>query len=50
MVIPYGFYGDGRKREAKRHKSNTVVSVEEVELENLIKEYQDNNPKVIELE
>jgi hypothetical protein len=48
--VPYEFYGDCRKREAKRHKSNTVVSVEEMELETLIREYQDSNPKIVELE
>ena len=50
VYIPYSFQGDGRKREAKRHKSQAVVAVEEMELENMIRRYQDNNPKVMELE
>ncbi len=30
VYFPYEFNGDGRKREAKRHKSNTVVTAEEI--------------------
>ena len=42
--------GDGRKREAKRHKNQTVVSQDELNLENAIRDFQSRNPKIIELE
>jgi hypothetical protein len=48
--VPYEFQGDGRKREAKRHKIHTVVPLEEVELEQQIRRYQDSNPKIQQLE
>lgn len=44
------FQGDGRKREAKRHKSRTVVPQEEIDLEGLIRDYQNANPKISDLE
>jgi hypothetical protein len=42
--------GDGRKREAKRHKNQTIVSQDELNLENAIRDFQSKNPKIIELE
>ena len=39
VYVPYEYQGDGRKREAKRHKSRTVVPQEEIELEQMIKDY-----------
>ena len=46
ILVPYEFQGDGRKREAKRHKSRTVIPQEEIDLERLIRDYQNNNHKI----
>ena len=50
VYMPAQFQGDGRKREAKRHKSRTVVPQDEINLEGLIRDYQTANPKIQELE
>ena len=50
ILVPYEFQGDGRKREAKRHKSRTVIPQEEIDLDLLIRDYQNSNPKVRDLE
>ena len=51
MVFMQAHYqGDGRKREAKRHKSRAVVTQDEIDLEEAIKNYQNTNPKIMELE
>lgn len=50
ILVPYEFQGDGRKREAKRHKNRTVIPQEEIDLNKLISEYQNSNPKVRDLE
>ncbi len=39
ILVPYEFQGDGRKREAKRHKSRTVIPQEEIDLDQLIRDY-----------
>lgn len=46
ILVPYEFQGDGRKREAKRHKSRTVIPQEEIDLDQLIRDYQNNNRKI----
>jgi hypothetical protein len=50
ILVPYEFQGDGRKREAKRHKSRTVIPQEEIDLDQLIRDYQNNNRKIQDLE
>jgi len=50
LLMTTQYQGDGRKREAKRHKSRAVVTQDEVELEEAIKNYQNSNPKILELE
>ena len=44
------FQGDGRKREAKRHKSKVVVAQDVLDLDLMIRDYQNQNPKIAELE
>lgn len=39
LFVSFDFQGDGRKREAKRHKSRTMIAREEIELENFIRDY-----------
>jgi len=50
VYIPFEYQGDGRKREAKRHKRCSVVPQDEIDLERMIKDYQNSNSKIIELE
>lgn len=50
VYVAYEFQGDGRKREAKRLKSKTVVLHEEIELEEMIKQYQNSNTKITDVE
>jgi predicted RNase H-like nuclease (RuvC/YqgF family) len=50
VFVPYDFQVDGRKREAKRLKSRTKVPQEEIDIEHLVKEYQNSNKKIIDLE
>jgi len=38
IYVPFDFVGDGRKREAKRHKSHTVVPRDEIDLDAQIRE------------
>lgn len=50
VFVPYDCQVDGRKREAKRLKSRTKVPQEEVDLEKLVRDYQNSNRKIQELE
>jgi len=50
ILVPYEFQGDGRKREAKRHKSRTAIPQEEIDLDQLIRDFQNSNRKIQELE
>jgi len=50
VFVPFEFKGDGRKREAKRHKLKTMVAKDEIAIDNMIKDYQNSNAKVIESE
>ena len=50
VYAPNPFQGDGRKREAKRHKSKTVVAQDEIDLDQMIRDYQNQNVKILELE
>lgn len=34
IYVPYEFQGDGRKREAKRHKTHSIVPRDEIDLDN----------------
>lgn len=38
IYVPYEFQGDGRKREAKRHKSHSIVPRDEIDLDAMIRE------------
>lgn len=38
IYVPYEFQGDGRKREAKRHKCHSIVPRDEIELDEMIRE------------
>lgn len=46
VFVPYDCQVDGRKREAKRLKSRTKIPQEEVELEKLVRDYQNSNRKI----
>lgn len=50
VFIPYNCQVDGRKREAKRLKSRTKIAQEEVELDQLVRDYQNGNRKIRDLE
>ena len=50
VYAPNPFQGDGRKREAKRHKSKTVVAQDEIDLDQMIRDYQNQNVRILELE
>lgn len=50
VYAPNPFQGDGRKREAKRHKSKIVVAKDEIDLDQMIRDYQNQNEKIMELE
>ena len=39
VYVPFEFKGDGRKREARRHKAKTVVPQDEIKLDKLIRDY-----------
>ena len=40
VYAPNPFQGDGRKREAKRHKSKVVVAQDEIDLDQMVRDYQ----------
>ena len=50
VYAPNPFQGDGRKREAKRHKSKIVVAQDEIDLDQMIRDHQNENVKIVELE
>ena len=50
VYIPFEYQGDGRKREAKRHKLQAMVAKDEIEIDRMIRDYQNSNPKIIESE
>ena len=50
IFAPNPFQGDGRKREAKRHKIKGLVPQDEIDIEDMIREYQNSNEKIVELE
>ena len=50
VYVPFEYQGDGRKREAKRHKSQVLVAQDEIALDQMIKDYQNQNEKIIEIE
>ena len=50
VYVPFEHQGDGRKREAKRHKQQAVVAQDEIEIDRMIKNYQNSNLKIIESE
>lgn len=50
VYVPFEYQGDGRKREAKRHKMQTLVAKDEIEIDKMIKEHQNTNHKIIESE
>lgn len=50
IYVPFDYVGDGRKREAKRHKSHTIVPRDEIDLDAQIREKQNTDPKIIALE
>lgn len=50
VYVPFEYQGDGRKREAKRHKMMAMVAKDEIEIDRMVREYQNNNSKVIDSE
>ena len=40
VYVPFEYQGDGRKREAKRHKLQVLVAQDEIALDQMIKDYQ----------
>lgn len=50
VYVPFEYQGDGRKREAKRHKLQTMVAKDEIEIDRMIRDYQNTNSKIIESE
>ena len=50
VYVPFEYQGDGRKREAKRHKMQAMVAQDEIEIDKMIREYQNTNSKIVESE
>jgi len=50
IYVPFEYKGDGRKREAKKHKLQAMVAHDEIEIERMIRDYQNSNDKIIESE
>lgn len=50
IYVPFQYKGDGRKREAKKHKMLAMVAKDEIEIERMFREYQSTNEKIIESE
>jgi hypothetical protein len=50
IYVPFDYVGDGRKREAKRHKSHAIVPRDEIDLDAQIREKQNTDPKIVQLE
>ena len=50
VFVPFEYQGDGRKREAKRHKMQTMVAKDEIEIDRMIRDYQNSNYKILESE
>jgi len=50
VYVPFEYQGDGRKREAKRHKLQVMVQKDEIEIDHMIREFQNANSKIIESE
>ena len=42
--------GDGRKREAKQHKSQAIVAKDEIDLEKMVNDHISSNKKIQDLE
>ena len=47
VYVPFEYQGDGRKREAKRHKQQALVARDEIEIDRMIRDYQNSNPKIV---
>ena len=50
IYVPFEYKGDGRKREAKKHKLQALVAQDEIMIDQMIKDYQNSNEKIIESE
>lgn len=50
VYIPFEYSGDGRKREAKRHKMMAMVAKDEIEIDRMVRDYQNANLQIIESE
>jgi hypothetical protein len=50
VFVPFEYQGDGRKREAKRHKLQAMVARDEIEIDRMIRDYQNTNYKIMESE
>lgn len=50
VFVPFEFQGDGRKREARRHKSQAMIAEDEIAVDNMIRDYQNANEKIVEIE
>ena len=50
IYVPFEYKGDGRKREAKKHKLQALVAQDEIMIDRMIRDYQNSNEKIIESE
>ena len=50
IYVPFEYKGDGRKREAKKHKLQALVAQDEIMIDRMIRHYQNSNEKIIESE
>ena len=48
--MPFEYNGDGRRREAKKHKNRSFVARDEVMIDQMVNDYQNSNPKILESE
>ena len=39
IYVPFEYKGDGRKREAKKHKMQAIVARDEIEIDRMIRDY-----------
>ena len=50
IYMPFEYNGDGRRREAKKHKNRSFVARDEVMIDQMVNDYQNSNPKILESE
>ena len=50
MYAPNPFQGDGRKLEVKPQKKKGIVAQDEINLDDMIRAYQDSDERIVDLD